>query len=270
MLSPFPGMNPYIEDADMWEGFHLSLANEIQYQLAPQLRPRYIATLVPRVDYDEVTIESTTAYWIKPDVSVVRVDDRPMPGIVEVEAIAPAPLVALEEAIAEYNIEIREVKTGMVVTAIEIIAPVNQRPHHEAFEAYQRKRRDLRRAGVHLLEIDLLRGGERVVAITPAHDAHYVISLRRAGVEGTEIWPIQLQKAIPVVPVPLLAPDRDVPLNLGKAIHAIYDRAAYDLRIDYSQPPPKPELSSADAQWLEAHLQAAGLRPPVQTEHHDS
>jgi hypothetical protein len=52
----------------------------------------------------------------------------------------------------------------------------------------------------------------------------------------------------------LLAPDPDIPLDLGQAIHNIYDRAAYDLRVDYGQSPPPPELSAEERAWLEEIL----------------
>jgi Protein of unknown function (DUF4058) len=262
MLSPFPGMNPYFEDPDLWEDFHTRLATEISDQLSPHLRPRYIAALVPRVSYDEVAISEARSYLIKPDVSVVRVDDRPMGAEAQAhEKIMPAPLLALEESVTAYDVEIREIKSGMLVTVIEILSPVNKRLGHEAFETYQRMRRDMRRASVHLLEIDLLRGGSRVSMTTTLPDAPFFIFLRRSGSDATEIWPLRLQDPIPVLPVPLHSPDPDVPLDLDRAIQSIYERAAYDLRIDYGQPPPKPDLTAADAQWLDGQLRAAGLRP---------
>jgi hypothetical protein len=49
MPSPFPGMDPYLEAPSMREDFHASLAKEMRDQLAPRLRPRYVAVLTPRV-----------------------------------------------------------------------------------------------------------------------------------------------------------------------------------------------------------------------------
>ena len=66
------------------------------------------------------------------------------------------------------------------------------------------------------------------------------------------IWPLSIREPIPVVPVPLLQPDPDVPLDLGRAIRTIYDESAYDMRIDYSQPPPRPDFPPGDAAWIEA------------------
>ena len=66
---------------------------------------------------------------------------------------------------------------------------------------------------------------------------------------------------IPIVPIPLRRPDPDIPLDLTAALARIYANARYDLRIDYRQPPPPPELPAEDAAWLDAHLRARGLRP---------
>ncbi|MCI0399664.1 MAG: DUF4058 family protein [Chloroflexi bacterium] len=255
MPSPFPRMDPYLEAADMWEDFQANLAMEIQAQLTPYLRPRYIAALTPRVVYDEVVI--ARPYTIKPEVSVWKVHDRPQVGVAT--AISPPPLVgtvSLEEPVREQRIEIHEVETKRLVTVLEILSPVNKRRGHDAFESYRRKRRHLLRTEVHLMEIDLLRVGERASIATPLPDEPYFIFLYRGPQPSrVEIWPLPLQKPIPVVPVPLLEPDPDVPLDLGRAIQVIYDRVAYDLRIDYNQEPPHPDLfEPEDKAWLENHL----------------
>ena len=261
MPSPFPGVNPYLEHPNIWEDFHTSLATEIRNQLAPNLRPRYFAALVPRVTYEEVTIEEKPRS-IKPDVSVYRVSDRPLEG--GAVAIAPEPVtgrVVMELPVNLYTVEVHETETGTLVTAIEILSPVNKRPKHEAFEDYQHKRRALKRSAAHLMEIDLLRGGRRPPLETPWPDSPYVVALSRSERRPkVEIWPLQIQDPIPIVPVPLKRPDPDVPLDLGQAIQTIYDRAAYDMRIDYSQPPPKPDLALEEVEWLDAQLRSVGIR----------
>ena len=64
----------------------------------------------------------------------------------------------------------------------------------------------------------------------------------------TETWPVRVRAPLPVVPVPLLPGDKDVPLDLGHAVRTIYDEARYDLSIDYGEPP-VPPLSEDDAAW---------------------
>lgn len=250
MPSPFAGMNPYLEAPQICEDFHANLAGEIQAQLSPRLRPRYFAALTPRVTYEEVFVEERRV--AKPDVSVLKVGNLPLgeSGVTILPASATG-LVALEVPVQEHAIEIREAQSGTLVTAIEILSPVNKRRGHEAFESYRRKRRDLLRTSVHLLEIDLLRNGERPPLVTPLPVAPYFIFLSREERRPrVEIWPLTMVQPIPVVPVPLLSPDPDAPLDLGLAIRSIYDRAGYDLRTDYHEPPPPPALSLDEAAWL--------------------
>jgi hypothetical protein len=253
-------MDPYLEASHIWEDFHAKLAGEIQDQLTPRLRPRYFAALTPRMVYAELVIHEKSPA-IKPDVGIYRAAETAAAYEVAAPPTAP-PLVipvTIEEPIREQRLEIRQVETGELVTAIEILSPVNKRPGQEAYEAYHRKRRDLLRTWVHLLEIDLLRAGKRSAdPLEPLPDAPYFVFLSRAEARANlEVWPVSFREPIPVVPVPLREPDPDAPLDLGQAIRSIYDRAAYDLRIDYHQPPPKPDFSPEDEAWIAARVQPA-------------
>ncbi|MBI2876268.1 MAG: DUF4058 family protein, partial [Candidatus Tectomicrobia bacterium] len=112
---------------------------------------------------------------------------------------------------------------------------------------------------VHLVEIDLLRGGERPgrEVADPPLEADYILLVNRcrAGDERriSEIWPVALQEPLPVLPVPLLPPDPDVALELNAAIRAVYVRAGYAWRIHYQRPVPPPELRPEMAVWLKQH-----------------
>jgi uncharacterized protein YjiS (DUF1127 family) len=253
-------MDPYLEAPQIWEDFHGNLAVEIQGQLQPRLRPRYFAALIPRVTFDEVLVEERTV--AKPDVSVIKMSDRGSGGAAV--AILPAPmtaLVSLELPVKVYSVEVREAKTGSLVTAIEILSPVNKRPGHDAFERYRRNRRALLRSSAHLLEIDLLRGGQRPPFLTPLPPAPYFVSLSREERRPqVDVWPLVLRDPVPIVPVPLASPDPDVPLDLGAAIRVVYDRIACDARVDYTQAPPPPSLPTEDSEWLQQLLK--GLPPP--------
>jgi hypothetical protein len=50
MPSPFPGMDPYLEDPARWPDVHQSLITYIRDMLQPQVRPRYHARMGERVD----------------------------------------------------------------------------------------------------------------------------------------------------------------------------------------------------------------------------
>ena len=259
MPSPFPGMDPYIEHPDIWEDFHLNLASEIQTQLIPQLLPGYYAAVIPRIVYEEVTIAAKPRGAI-PDVGVYQTSPFPVgnPAV----ALAPAPLqmdaTTLMMEAHEASVEIRALNDDELVTAIEILSRANKRFGSDGWGAYQMKRRALIRSNAHLIEIDLLRAGSRTpVELEPLPAASYFVFLNRSLRRGRyEIWPIRLPERLPTIPVPLNAPDPDVALDLHKAVHAIYDRAAYFVRIDYRRPPPEPLLTPADALWVDERLQA--------------
>lgn len=115
-------------------------------------------------------------------------------------------------------------------------------------------------SSAHLIEIDLLRGGERVPMQQPLPPAHYFVVLSRAEKRPlVDVWPLTLRDRLPIVPIPLLAGDDDLPLALQAAFDATYDLLGCDLLIDYRQPPEQP-LSDEDAAWVETLLRSHGVR----------
>jgi PIN domain nuclease of toxin-antitoxin system len=175
---------------------------------------------------------------------------------------APLTLPASMQVPVEYaRIEIRTARDQILVTAIELLSPANKRPGADGAEAYEQKRQEIFFSTAHLLEIDLLRNGRRPQIARPLPDAPYFIFLSRMQRRPQiEIWPLSLRAPIKPVPVPLRHPDPPVALDLTEAIRTAYQRARYDLEIDYSQPPPPPDLSSDDASWLDGFLRERGLR----------
>ena len=73
-----------------------------------------------------------------------------------------------------------------------------------------------------------------------------------------EVWPVQLQEALPIVPVPLADDDPDVALDLQSAFSGVYDAYRYDLSVDYARPPEVP-LEGEDALWTDDVLRKAGV-----------
>lgn len=257
MPSPFPGMDPFIESRRIWSDFHLDLAAEIRAHLNARIQPGYYATAVTYVTYDVIEVAQARPRAVSPDVSVWRTELRfPTPGAM---AVIDPPLaqsaVPLEVPMRLANVEVREAGADTLVTAIEILSPVNKRPGRER-QKYLRKRRELLRSEVHVMELDLLRGGERSPLETSVPPALYYITLARTEHRPyVDVWPIQLAARLPVLPVPLTAPDPDVALDLGAIVQAVYERGGYATRIDYGQPVPPPPLAPEQQAWVE-HLLA--------------
>jgi len=274
MPSPFPGMDPYLEGY-LWPDVHHALASEIRRQLAPQVRPRY-AVRIEVATYHDDNPESEIGIMY-PDVEIWRRRSAP-----QALAAMPTPLgadtAAAEQAppitqpitvpLFDYEVRIATVEVydaiqNQLITSIEIISPYNKR--EPGLATCREKQRRLREAGVHLLEIDLLRRGQRPVktgaVITDGEifGAHYLITLVRSGANELEAWPVNVQEQLPVVAVPLRSPDGDVPLGLAAVLTTIYNDAGYDLSIDYAQNPPPPEFDAATRAWLRERIQDAGL-----------
>ncbi|MCS6841521.1 MAG: DUF4058 family protein [Roseiflexus sp.] len=259
MQSPFPGMDPYLEAVTIWPDVHAGLISAMRRQLQPRLSPQYVAAIAPCPAFE--TIDINLSRFLVPEIAIVERDQQ---SSVTATTVAPAPVVgALEVEIETRHsrLEVRTVGDETVVTAIALLSPANKRPSADAADAYERKRREIIRSPIHLLEIDLLPGGRRPPLATPWPPAPYVVMLSRADQRPqVEIWPIQLQDLLPIVPVPLRAPDPDVPLDLSAALNDAYAEGRYNLRIDYRNPPPPPPLTPADEAWHTERLAAAGLR----------
>ena len=69
----------------------------------------------------------------------------------------------------------------------------------------------------------------------------------------THPYPFNLRQPIPLFPLPLLREDEAPEVDLGTILHALYDRARFDLRLDYTQPS-VPPLSDEDVVWAQQLL----------------
>lgn len=247
MPSPFPGMDPYLEGS-LWTTFHFAFGAELLRQLAPRLRPRYLALPVERLVLEEASDLSVTTASVYPDVSVLPIQPRQPEGPAGASVVAPLQLATIiPQAVPHVSIEIRDVAQRQLVTAIEILSPTNKRG--EGRVEYLTKRRRLLLSSAHLIEIDFLRDGERVPMQEPLPEAAYFVFLSRVERRPVlDIWPIALDQALPEVPVPLLSGDADLLLDLQAAFIATYDLLGYDLLIDYARPP-TPPLEVEQAQW---------------------
>lgn len=259
MPSPFPGMDPYIEDTEKWPGFHAKLAGEITAQLNPRIGPKYYADV--EIQSVPFGIEIDVSGPIKPDVSVFEpLDIAPEPVLA---TVVTAPLIApvirpAPASVRLYSVRIYRTRTSEVVTAIEILSPYNKRSHSMGLEQYRQKRAQLLVSRVHLVELDLLRGGERPgeELNDPPLDTDYILLVNRARYERmSEIWPVALNEPLPLIPVPLLPPDPDVTLDLNAAIREVYTRSGYEWRIQYGQAVPPPPLRPAIQAWVKQLLE---------------
>ena len=143
------------------------------------------------------------------------------------------------------TVQVRETATDTLVTAIEILSPVNKRG--DGLHLYRAKRKSLLRTDVHLIELDLLRGGERPgwEVKEPPLVCEYMVLVNRAfcgDMRRSEIWPVALDEPS-ALPCPPAATGCGCPLVARRGLAQVYQRAAYARRIDYALPVPPPPAS---------------------------
>jgi hypothetical protein len=246
-MPQFPGMNPYLEGY-LFQDLHSALAGRIRALLTPLLRPRYAARLEVSVVQDSGLSDDLGIVY--PDVEVVTASESALRTPELSAAFTPATLTLPPPIkIRIPTIEVRDIKANRLVTCIEILSYANKR--QPGFDQYLQKRNRLMSVGVHLIEIDLIRRGNRPIADPQIPESAYRIAVTRAN-DQVMVWAVQMDEPLPTIPVPLIAPDPDVPLDLGQAIAQVYAEADYDLTIDYSRQPPAPPLSKHEQQWLKS------------------
>lgn len=262
MSSPFPGMNPYLEHPTLWSGIHHRLITAIANDLAPKIRPNYIAAIEERVY--EMGGEASLLVGI-PDVSVQSsqkaVPRKPSSVTSTAQTIRQPTEVTLPfiEALTEGYLEIRSVETGEVITAIEVLSPKNKQSVVGRLQ-YETKRQKILRSDSHLVEIDLLRQGKSMPILETEIDSDYQILVSRSNIRPkAELYSFNLQDKIPQFILPLRSEDTEPIVDLQTLLHEIYDQGGYDLRLDYSRST-VPTLSNQDAVWVDELLKHEGLR----------
>jgi hypothetical protein len=243
-------MNPYLEQADVREDFHTNFITHSQALLSGQVGPSYYVKVEVHLILHELSAEERRLIG-KGDVGL-SLTNKPAPGVSgTTSSAAPFRLTLPGVEIERHRfLEIRDRRDRKVVTIVELLSPSNKTGADR--EDYLIKRRRVLSSPTHLVEIDLRRGGLRPDAgALPACD-YYVLVSRQEARPMADLWPIRLRDTLPVVPIPLAAPDPDVALDLKQALDRAYDDAGYGKYI-YSETP-EPPLSAEDAAWAKQFL----------------
>jgi hypothetical protein len=256
MKSPFPGMDPYLEQH--WGDVHASLMvymrDQINYQLPGDLQARVEEAIM--VDMDE------TSRTVFPDVRVVEQPEVPSAseplGSGSIAVAEPCIIPLPDERPTMRHIEIVDPNSGnRVVTAIELLSPANK-VGEAARRNYREKQREYLQGGVNLVEIDLIREGAFIVAVPERlipidHRTPYIICIRRAiRPAEAEVIRVPLRHPLPNIRIPLRPTDADIVLELQPLLNQCYDRGRYWM-IDYSKPP-LPLLGTEDQRWADQLL----------------
>jgi hypothetical protein len=242
-------MNPYLEQADVWTDFHDRLVPAIADALAAQVDPEYIVKIQEQLYIHEPPATSRRLIG-RADVSVAP---GAKGGTATLEAPAEVELDVTVERISQ--VEVRDRLRRNLVAVIEVLSPANKYAGSDR-EQYLFKRGELLSGPVHLVEIDLLRGGPRLPVVGAMPPCDYCVLVSRAYRRPKAgLWPLGLRDPLPLIPVPLQPPHPDAKLDLQGLLHRVYDAARYQSYI--YEGAPSPALSPEDAAWAEEILRAA-------------
>jgi hypothetical protein len=254
--SPFPGMDPYLERN--WSDVHVRLVAYAGDALNNGMPDDLVARSERRVsvDADDEEDESIGLASIVPDVEIL--DD-------EAGGVATASATLLASGLApvrlnfgprtrQRSIAIRDAD-GRLVTVIEFVSPGNKSV--AGAEAFRRKRGQLLRADVNVVEIDLTRRGnwrrlydEEVTAVDAAATAYRTVLFAAPGVAdaGPSLWlhPMPLDAPLPEINIPLRPIDTPVGLPLQPLIDAAWRNGRYGRTIDYDKPCDPPLDANSD------------------------
>jgi hypothetical protein len=259
MPTPFPGMDPYLERAGVWEEVHTRLIVAIADALGPQVRPKYRVGVEQRT-YLAVLTPDEYELVGKPDVLVAVPRCQAQPVHTAATAAGIAPRVAqlpMPEELVERHLVVRDVVTGEVITVIELLSPTNKLTR-AGRRQYARKRQQVLGSATHFIEIDLLRAGEPFpFRVQDDVQSDYRIIVSRApDCPRAAVYLFTIRDPIPDIPVPLQPGDAEPSVALNRLVHDVYDRAGYDLTLDYQQAPPPPQMRAQDVQWMQQLLSA--------------
>jgi hypothetical protein len=255
-------MDPFIE-SHIWEDFHHALIEVMRESLIPHTRPRYVVRVEERV-YVEHTLSSGSMF-IRPDVTVL--ERAGSEGTLEsTEPMATSAVVTpiirhlpVPEQVHEAFLTIRERETMEVVTVIAVLSPGNKRAGSDGRREYLRKREEVLLSATHLVELDLLRGGECLPTLEPLPPGDYYTFICRGQRRfQAEVYAWSLRQPLPPVPIPLARADPDIVLDLQAMFTTVYDRAGYDYSLNYRHAL-MPPLSDADQAWAQRLLGQGAL-----------
>jgi hypothetical protein len=249
-------MDPYLEAQGLWEGFHAGLVTHCAETLNQRLPEGYVAQIETRVAM--LSLEIPTAQRV-PDVLVGREPDAPRfnsPSSGEAAGVATIepttiPLARGEVEVRERWIEIKNLPDLDLVTVIEILSPSNKSGTGRG--DYLHKRDALIDQPVNLVEIDLLLGGRPMPMGKNLKPGYYhAIVARASNRPDSDVYAWTIRHALPPIPIPLRAPDADVPLDLSQSFDMTYRLGRFDRIVRHGSPlPDYLSLTSTDREWVE-------------------
>jgi hypothetical protein len=246
-------MDPFLENPPYWLDFHSRFVNCWCEAVADALPPNYEASLGDRVYLIEHDPEARKLGY--PDVAVTQSEtasSSPTTSSPAVATLEPVTIpLLLMEGPHEAYIEILHRPDRSLIAVLELLSPTNK--EYPGRTEYLAKRQALLNQEVHLVELDLLLGGQRLPMRKPLPPCDYYYFVSRGEQRpDCQVYSWTLQQPLQKLPVPLRAPDADVWIDLGQVLATAYKRGRFRQRINYQTEPLPAALNDKARRWAEA------------------
>jgi hypothetical protein len=247
-------MNPYLEHEDAWHNFHEQFPDRVVEVLEPQVGPNYFLKVDEHVYIHELP-DNQRRFLGRADAALSRKPDRGETqeagsSTATIRAPRHVLLPAVDKIGLSY-VEIRDRRSRRLVTVIELLSPSNKNPGADR-EQYEYKRAEILASPAHLVEIDLLRGGQRMPFEEPIECDYCILVSRSQERRKADLWTLGLREVLPVISIPLGGDHPEPKLDLQGVLNHLYDTRGYEKFI--YETPPDPPLAPADAIWAQDFL----------------
>jgi hypothetical protein len=260
MPSPFPGMDPYLEEPSGWHPFHTKLVAALADSLNSSLPDGYYAEIEHR---RVAPVWEDKLFVAQPDALVVG------PGSTATATLTPARspskmgldiLPISNEPMKERYLEIRtQGEPQNVVAVVEVLSYSNKLGGRDR-DRYLQKRGQIVVSRTSLIEIDLLHTGARMPGWDEDLPYHYgVIAGPGYRRPHAKLFGFTVQEEAVSFSLPLDGVANEPEVNLQDLLVDLYARGRYSMRIDYSRKP-HPPLAAEDEAWADTLLRERGLR----------
>ena len=138
---------------------------------------------------------------------------------------------------------------------IELLSPTNKRPGKGRRQVRGETPSRCSTCALHLVEIDLIRAYHPMLVYGNGHHSHYRILVSRSNRRPqADLYGFNVQESMPTFSLPLRQGDEEPLVDVGQLLHDLYDRAGYDLGVDYRRDP-VPAFQGEDAAWVDTLLE---------------
>jgi hypothetical protein len=229
MPSPFPGMDPFLEEPKIWAHFQHHLIASLYQLLLPSFVDRYKARIVARQYKTEFPLFT----------SIIR-----------------------QEHTEEY-IEVRGRTDDRLITLVETVS-ISNRTSTEGRAAYLKTRKEALACRASVVEIDLISQGKPMLdyARDGLPELDYSVTVTRGHTpDRYEIYTTTLPKRLPKFKLPLASEDRDTILDLQIAMARAYDLGNLVGQVNYKGAiPADVKFNDTSRAWIDEFLSQNKLK----------